>query len=77
MAALRRGITTVIIPKDNERDLAEIDQTVRKQLKFVTAQTIDTVLDTALNRTVEMNPTILTTIPDDGMKNSRKPALRQ
>ena len=77
MAALRRGITTVIIPKDNERDLEEIDQTVRHQLNFVVAQTIDTVLATALNRTVEINPTILTTIPDDGMKKSRKPALRQ
>ena len=77
MAALRRGITTVIIPKDNERDLEEIDQTVRQQLNFVVAQNIDTVLSTALNRTVEVNPAILTTIPDDGMKKSRKPALRQ
>lgn len=77
MAALRRGITTVIIPKDNERDLEEIDQNVRKQLKFITAQTVDTVLDAALNRKVEINPNILTKIPEDGIKNSRKPALRQ
>ena len=61
----------------NERDLEEIDQNVRKQLKFITAQTVDTVLDAALNRKVEINPNILTKIPEDGIKNSRKPALRQ
>ena len=77
MAALRRGITTVIIPKDNERDLAEIDQTVRKQLNFVAAQSIDTVLDVALHRKVAIDHSILTPIPNDGMKKSRKPALRQ
>ena len=77
MAALRRGITTVIIPKDNERDLAEIDQTVRKQLNFVAAQSIDTVLDVALNRKVAIDHSILIPIPNDGMKKSRKPALRQ
>ena len=77
MAALRRSITTVIIPKDNERDLAEIDQTVRKQLNFVAAQSIDTVLDVALNRKVAIDHSILTPIPNDGMKKSRKPALRQ
>ncbi len=38
MAALRHGVRTVIIPKDNERDLEEIDQTVRRQLNFISAQ---------------------------------------
>ena len=50
MAALRYGIHTVIIPKDNERDLEEIDQNVRNALNFVVAETVDTVLNTALNR---------------------------
>ena len=50
MAALRHGISTVIIPAENARDLEEIDQTVRSQLTFVTADTIDVVLNTALNR---------------------------
>lgn len=49
MAALRHGISTVIIPADNARDLEKIDQTVRSQLDFVTADTIDVVLNTALN----------------------------
>ena len=77
MAALRHGIRTVIIPKDNERDLNEIDQTVRKSLNFITAQTVDTVLDAALNRRPEMAATILADIPGEVKKKSRKPELRQ
>ena len=78
MAALRHGITTVIIPKENEKDLEEIDQTVRKALNFVTARTVDTVLDTALNRgTADMVPTLLNSLPEDVKGKSRKPDIRQ
>ena len=77
MAALRHGISTVIIPRDNERDLAEIDQTVRKQLNFVVAATVDTVLETALNRKPEMGVTILSDIPEDVKTKARKPGIRQ
>lgn len=48
MAAYRAGMTTVIIPKENEKDLEEIDQTVRAALRFVTAEQVDTVLREAL-----------------------------
>lgn len=37
MAALRNGVSTVIIPADNVKDLEEIDQTVRSMLNFVPA----------------------------------------
>jgi len=77
MAALRHGIRTVIIPKDNERDLEEIDQTVRKQLNFVSAQTVDTVLETALNHKTELSPTILSPIPEDMKVKAPKPGIRQ
>ena len=77
MAALRHGVRTVIIPKENERDLEEIDQTVRRQLNFVSASTIDTVLETALNRHTEMKPMILSDIPGDVAPKKRKPELRQ
>ena len=77
MAALRHGIHTVIIPKDNERDLEEIDQTVRKGLHFVIAETVDTVLETALVRTVEATPTILKDIPTEVAKNPRKAVIQQ
>ncbi len=77
MAALRRGIKTVIIPKDNERDLELIDQTVRNSLNFVLAQTVDTVLNTALNRTTDVIPALLNTIPDELTHKQRKPGIRQ
>jgi len=77
MAALRHGIRIVIIPKENERDLEEIDQTVRRQLNFISAETMDTVLDAALNRPATMDPMILSDIPEDRKPKTRKPELRQ
>jgi len=78
MAALRHGISTVIIPKDNERDLADIDPVVRNSLNFITAQTVDTVLDAALNRKADsFVPGLLNPIPEDVKKTSRKPGIRQ
>ena len=48
MAALRNGIGTVLIPRDNVRDLEEIDQTVRAGLKFIPVGTVDEVFAAAL-----------------------------
>lgn len=76
MAALRHGIRTVIIPADNERDLEEIDQTVRRQLNFISTRTVDKVLDVALNRQVEPTPTVLGAIPEEAAKLHR-PGLQQ
>ena len=47
MAALRNGVTTVIIPRENEKDLEEIDQTVRRALQFVPVETVDAVFAAA------------------------------
>ena len=77
MAALRHGIRTVIIPADNQRDLEEIDQTVRGQLHFITAQTVDTVLDAALNRKQEPETVMLKDIPVERKTKAKKPELRQ
>ena len=48
MAALRSGVHTVIIPRDNVKDLEEIDQTVRAGLHFVPVDTVDQVFEAAL-----------------------------
>ena len=48
MAALRNGMTTVILPKENVKDLEEIDQTVRHALHFVPVETVDQVFAEAL-----------------------------
>ena len=77
MAALRHGISTVIIPQDNLRDLEEIDQTVRHSLNFVAARTVDTVLETALVHSGTVSAPILSDIPENIKTRSRKPSIRQ
>jgi len=77
MAALRHGIHTVIIPKDNEKDLSEIDQTVRKSLNFVIAKEISDVLNTALSKKNGFDPTIIKDIPDDLKRKAHNTGIRQ
>ena len=48
LAALRGGLDTVLIPKDNEKDLAEIPDNVKKGLNIVPVSTVDEVLERAL-----------------------------
>jgi ATP-dependent Lon protease len=48
LAALRGGLKTVLIPADNEKDLAEIPDNVKRGLNIVPVRTIDEVLSQAL-----------------------------
>ena len=48
MAAYKAGVKTVIIPKENEADLDDIDETVKDNVRFIPAEKIQTVLDNAL-----------------------------
>ena len=48
LAAYRAGITTVLIPADNMRDLDEIDSEARANLKFIPCKTADDVLANSL-----------------------------
>jgi len=53
LAALRAGITTVFIPKENEKDLAEIPDNVKKNLKLIPVADVDEVIAQALVRKPE------------------------
>lgn len=53
VAAHRAGIRTVLIPKDNERDVEDIPETVRTALEFIPVGHMDEVLEKALVRTGE------------------------
>lgn len=53
LAAHRGGITTVIIPKENERDLAEIPDNIKADLEIKPVKWIDEVLEIALERMPE------------------------
>ncbi|PKU25850.1 endopeptidase La [Telmatospirillum siberiense] len=48
LAALRGGLKTVIIPKDNEKDLADIPDNVKRGLTILPVSTVDEVLSNAL-----------------------------
>ena len=47
MAAYKAGVKTVIIPKECEKDIAELDDEVKQNIEFVTASYIDEVINTA------------------------------
>jgi ATP-dependent Lon protease len=53
LAAMRAGITTVYFPKDNEKDLAEIPDSVKKALKLIPVAHVDDVIRQALVRVPE------------------------
>jgi ATP-dependent Lon protease len=48
LAAKRQGIRTVILPKGNEQDLAELPEEVRKDMTFVPVETLQDVLKVAV-----------------------------
>ncbi len=48
MAAYRAGVKTVLIPRENERDLDEIDKEAAAHLRFILCDTVDDVLQNAL-----------------------------
>ncbi len=50
LAALRAGISTVIIPKLNEKDLVDVPEEAKQKLKFVPVENVDEVLRIALQR---------------------------
>jgi ATP-dependent Lon protease len=50
LAAMRAGISTVIIPKLNEKDLADVPEEAKQNLKFVPVETVDEVLAAALEK---------------------------
>lgn len=53
LAALRGGLTTVLIPRENEKDLTEIPDNVKKGLKIIFINTVEEVLKFALIKPIE------------------------
>ena len=77
MAALRNGVKTVVIPKDNVPDLEEIDQSVRAQLTFVPVETIDEVLARALPVAEGKKRSGAKALPAEGKSKGKRVPLRQ
>ena len=56
LAAHRAGVTTIIIPKENEKDLAEVPADVLEALQITAVETMDEVLQIALERLPSPRP---------------------
>ena len=56
VAARRAGMKTVLVPKANAKDLAELPEEVRNDLTFIQVETMDEVLEHALDRTTTKLP---------------------
>ncbi len=50
LAARRAGIKTIILPKQNEKDLDDIPKNVRRDMKFIFVETMDEVINAALKK---------------------------
>jgi ATP-dependent Lon protease len=67
LGAHRAGITTIILPKDNEADMEDIPEDVRKQLTFHCVSTLDEVFEIALmpaEASVSTQPTLMEQMED-------------
>ncbi|WP_438315484.1 endopeptidase La [Candidatus Caldatribacterium sp. SIUC1] len=53
LAAYRAGIGTVILPKENEKDLEEVPEEVKRELRFHFVETLDDALALAFGRSLE------------------------
>ncbi len=76
MGALRAGIRTVILPKENEKDLDEIDPNVRAKLRFVPVETVDAVFAEALVYPEAASAARLDTVLPGVAEGGKLPALR-
>jgi ATP-dependent Lon protease len=74
LAAHLAGASTVILPKRNEKDLRDIPEEIRRQMRLVLVETMDQVLESALRR----RPAALPAQPVDQQPErepAREPAL--
>ncbi|MBK1734551.1 endopeptidase La [Halorhodospira abdelmalekii] len=69
LAALRGGIETVLIPTENEKDLAEVPKEVTSKLEIRPVRWIDEVLDVALTRLPQP-------LPEDGVQGEEASSQR-
>ncbi|HTU56603.1 MAG TPA: S16 family serine protease, partial [Acetobacteraceae bacterium] len=74
LAALRAGMRTVLIPKENEKDLAEIPDNVKKHLTIVPVASVDEVIFRALARKPEP---IIWEEPEEAQVTPPPPAAEQ
>ena len=75
LAALRGGVTTVIIPEENRKDLVDIPKSVTDTIRIVPVKWIDEVLDLALERPLP-RPATAVEVVAPAQRRARKAAPR-
>jgi ATP-dependent Lon protease len=73
LAAHRAGISTFLLPRKNEKDLEEIPQKVRRAIEFIPADSLDTVLQSALTPA----PSLSEQAPEPGSRAKTPTPRRQ
>ena len=79
LAAHRAGIHNIILPRDNQKDLADIPANIQDELSIQLVDNMDQVLDLALERKIETNPSltpeteITSTFEGSSSKTDQKP----
>jgi ATP-dependent Lon protease len=81
LAGHRNGLRTIILPKRNEPDLEDVPDEIKKAMKFQFVDTVDEVLDLALEPVRKPKKTKATpkkkSIPKKVKANAKNPARRR
>ena len=77
MAAYKHGISTVIIPKENEPDLQEVDKAVKEKVRFIPVENIKDVIALAVNDTVSVSENEWNNITIPAQNESKAVTIRQ
>ena len=77
LAAHRAGIKEVLIPKDNEKDLADIPKKVKEDIKLTTVDIVDDVLKIALTKELKRTEWVEVDKLSDGKKDDKSQASIQ
>ena len=72
MAAHRQGIYEIVLPKDNEKDLPDIPENIRKEMKLHFVTSMDEVLKIALEREIVALPLAASTPPAELARETRE-----
>ena len=65
LAAVRAGITTVILPERNKKDYEDVPEAAREEVKFVWMSTVDDAIEAALEPASEAGPSEVPDLSDD------------
>ena len=72
MAAYKAGITTVLVPNDNRKDMEDVDSVVKEKLEFIFCSTVDDVLKNALRHPAKETDSALSPMPPKTESKAQK-----